>query len=174
MKSAVEVLSRTSAEFYRAPVDTGGHQVTTKRTWRGVKIGAYNILLDPSIQGEIQEDLVIQPVPRSRQFCQGLANLRGNLVAIFDLRDFFEEEAVAQRWYLILHSDPAWVGFTMDALPEQLAIGEEERLEQLPPLPSGLQDFVIAGYRAQDNLWLEVNYTQLFKHLSEQAISPAA
>ena len=62
----------------------------------------------------------------------------------------------------------------MDELPDQLSIGEDERLEQLPPLPSGLSPFVISGYRSDDQLWLEVNFSQLFKELSEQAIISAA
>ena len=174
MKSAVEVLSRSTTQHRGTPVEIGGRQVSTKRVWRGVKIGAYNILLDPNIQGEIQENLEVQPIPKSRQFCQGLVNIRGNLVALYDLREYFGDEPVVQRWYLILHSDPAWVGFTMDALPDQLSIGEDERLEQLPPLPSGLSPFVISGYRSNDQLWLEVNFSQLFKELSEQAIISAA
>lgn len=173
-RSAVEVLSRSVATERRAPTDVMPQLRSTKRVWRGVHVGDYNLLLDPKIQGEIQESLLIQPIPRSREFCQGLVNLRGNLVAIYDLCQYLGEDSLAQRWYLVLHNEPAWVGFAMNVLPDQLSLGEEDRLTQLPPLPKGLEPYVRSGYRSKNQLWLEIDFHQLFEQLAKEAIVNAA
>ena len=172
-RSAVEVLSRGSAVPH-APLEVGSQQTTRKRLWRGARVGSYNILLDPRIQGEIQEGLNIQPVPRSKAFCRGLVNLRGNLVAIYDVRQFLGDAGDQQRWHLILHTEPAWVGIGMDELPDQFALDESERVRQLPPLPGGLEPYVKAGYRSGDALWLELDLESFFRQLAEQAVETAA
>ena len=173
-RSAVEVLSHSVARERRAPTDAMPSRRSTKKVWRGVHVGGYNLLLDPTIQGEIQESLHIQPIPRSREFCQGLVNLRGNLVAIYDLCQYLGEDSAPQRWYLVLHNEPAWVGFAMNVLPDQLSLGEEDRLAQLPPLPDGLDPYVRSGYRLNDQLWLELDFNQLFEQLANEAIVNAA
>jgi len=168
-RSAVEVLSR-SATRRHGVIDLEARRGSQRRVWRGVRVGDFNLLLDARIQGEIQENLPIQPVPRSREFCLGLSNLRGNLVALYDIRHFLGELGAHQRWYLVLHTKPAWVGFGMDTLPDQLSLDESMKVAQLPPLPEDLEPFVKAGYRVADKLWLDLDFERFFEQLSARAV----
>lgn len=174
MRSAVEVLSRRGEVILQAPTEQTTQAVSRKRLWRGVKLGGYNILLDPAIQGEIQDELVIQPVPRCREYCEGLTNLRGNLVALYDVSHYLDKEPSSHRWYLILHTEPAWVGIAMDTLPDQLSLSDTDRLQQMPPLPDKLEPFVKAGYRSDHVLWLELDLQRFFRQLAEQAVVTTA
>lgn len=143
------------------------NQSASKR-WRGVSLGGLNFLLDERIRAEILDDLTIHPVPTNQKIFHGLANLRGNLVAAYDFAAYLEEEIDNARWYLVLHTEPAWVCFSIDRLPVQIDLPVTSQLEQWPLLVDPVRNNVRAAYRQNDQMWLDVDLPALFSRMAAE------
>jgi twitching motility protein PilI len=83
----VQLLERVQAA--RGSADVGAHQL-------GVEIGGARYLLDLLDASEIVPLAPVTPVPLTRSWYLGLANVRGNLVGVIDLARYFGAEAAAE------------------------------------------------------------------------------
>jgi twitching motility protein PilI len=82
----VQLLERVQAA--RGSAGVRAHQL-------GVEIGAARYLLDLLDAGEIVPLAPVTPVPLTRPWYLGLANVRGNLVGVLDLARYFGAEPAA-------------------------------------------------------------------------------
>lgn len=57
-------------------------------SWLGIRVGEENWLIDLSDSGEIVQALKLTPVPLTRPWFAGLANIRGSLYAVADFSVF--------------------------------------------------------------------------------------
>ena len=97
-----------------APGIMGGLAATERRRARyGFWIGDFGLLIDQDTTSEVLERWVIYPLPNVPAWFFGLINLRGNLVPIFDVKQFLqlEEGTREKRWLLILDQGEGTVGF---------------------------------------------------------------
>lgn len=151
---------------------------TTAARKRTVSVGQFDLVLPDAVLGELVESLTVYPIPHTESFCLGLANLRGNLVTVYDLHRYLGEDAAAaesparREWQFVLHTEPAWVCFAIDGLPDQSVLSESQRLQQLPPLPEKLQQFVRSAYRVDGQLLLKTDFAEWFRHLAVEAVKP--
>lgn len=163
--SPTEALNRfkLSAEDF-----VGDKTVKTDPKRYGVRIGSISVLLPQDTVSEILDRTVIYPIPNTAPFLEGLINLRGNLVPVFDLRDLLDTETDPDRKQMLLVIDKGdnALGLAVDGLPESSSASTP--LKQLPPLPGVLREFVKAAYLDDGNVWLDTDLSGFVRSLAQQ------
>lgn len=94
---------------------------------------------------EIIRSAPVTAVPNSPEFIEGVINLRGDIIAVIDLRKrlslFQGDEARERNWILILNIDGRVIGFIVDRVTKVLMVAEDS----IEPPP----DIVVAGLENQ-------------------------
>ncbi|MEH6872894.1 MAG: chemotaxis protein CheW [Candidatus Competibacter sp.] len=155
--------------FKPPPGIMGGLAATERRRARyGFWIGDFGLLIDQDTTSEVLERWVIYPLPNVPAWFLGLINLRGNLVPIFDVKQFLqlEEGTREKRWLLILDQGEGTVGFFIDGLPQP--VSTHQALPRLPPLPAVLRAHIAGGYTQDDQTWLGFEHRSFFRVLGGQ------
>lgn len=133
-------------------------QVEVRRTWSGIGFRVGELMLVSSL-GEINEMLTIPPmtrVPNAKSWVRGVANIRGQLMPIIDLRGAIEgvliEEDRRTRVLLIQH-DKLAAGLVVNEAMGLRHFFDEERVGGIPNLPEAYREFVIGGYKQGNTQW---------------------
>ena len=155
--------------FKPPPGITGGLAAAERQRARyGFWIGDIGLLIDQDTTSEVLERWVIYPLPNVSSWFPGLINLRGNLVPVFDVKQFLqlEEGPREKRRLLILDQGEGAVGLFIDGLPQPASA--RQALPRLPPLPAALRPHIAAGYAQDDQIWLEFDHRSFFRTLGGQ------
>jgi twitching motility protein PilI len=108
-------------------------------------------------------------IPATPGWLLGVANLRGSLVPLFDLKSLFEFSASSadeERFALIFDRGDQAVGILVADYPKPL-VGLEA-VAQRPPLPAAARDFVGAVWRHGRSVWLEFEHRRFFESLAQR------
>ena len=136
-------------------------QLDAPGLWRGVgyRIGSRRLA---SEFGEVREILTvpqITPVPGTQPWMLGVANVRGNLLPIVDMKQFLEGERTVLHEtlrVLLVRQGGGDVAVLVDELFGQRAFVEEQLLdaEETAPLAQGrYAHFIDRAYRVGNDLW---------------------
>jgi chemotaxis signal transduction protein len=140
--------------------------ITVRRL--GFYIGKLGLLIAQHATSELTDMLPICPIPFTAPWLQGLINLRGNLVPVFDLNIFLqlEKPTVKKNMLLILGQGDAAGALLIYQLPLHLTFTEADKLETLPPLPASLKPFVSSGYEKNGEIWFNFDHLGFFASLA--------
>ena len=136
-------------------------QLDAPGLWRGVgyRVGSRRLA---SEFGEVREILTlppITPVPGTQHWMLGVANVRGQLLPIVDMKQFLEGERTVLHEslrVLLVRQAGGDVAVLVDELYGQRSFLEEQQLsdEELAPLAQGrYAHFVDRAYRLGEHLW---------------------
>jgi len=132
----------------------------------GFRIGTYGMLIKPESGSEVLQMATIATLPGAPYWLQGLINLRGNLIPIFDLKHLLcMEHSSTQEKLLVLVFDQGEkaVGVLIDGFPKP--ISELKKLPAIPPQPAVLKQHVSAAYVKEDQIWLDFDHATFFDEL---------
>jgi chemotaxis signal transduction protein len=141
--------------------------VVRGQTYFGFRVGSFGFLVSVNTFCEVLDKYQINPLPNVQPWFQGLINLRGNLVPIFDLRTAFNEgvgDKKKLRLFIIGREDKA-VGIWIDSYPEILEINEKASTIDLTNLPQVLRQCVSSARLHNGHLWLLPDLDILFTTL---------
>ena len=133
-------------------------QIEAPGLWRGIgfRVGARHFV---SIIAEVHEILtppLLTQVPGTRRWLLGVANVRGNLVPIVDLRDFIEGDpsvmTEASR-VLVVRQHAGSVGLLIDEVLGQRSFSDGQRAGALGEADERYQRFVGENLQLGDVLW---------------------
>ncbi|MEO8669913.1 MAG: chemotaxis protein CheW [Tahibacter sp.] len=133
-------------------------EVEAQGLWRGIGFRVGNRHLVSSIS-EVNEILTFPPltiVPGTRPWLLGVANVRGNLVPIVDLRSFVEAERTTiadTSRVLVIRQHGGIVGLLVDEVIGQRNFSDEQRSEAEEEDDSRYGRFVPERYQLGDVLW---------------------
>lgn len=133
-------------------------QLDAPGLWRGVgyRIGSRRLASGFDEVVEVLQLPQVTPVPGAQPWMLGVANIRGNLLPVVDLKQFLEGERTVlhegQR-VLVVRQPGGDVAVTIDELYGQRSFTEEQRIE-----PDGLAEgryahFVSRAYRLGEHPW---------------------
>lgn len=133
-------------------------QVEVRRTWSGIGFRVGDLMLVSSL-GEVNEMLTIPRmtrVPNAKPWVRGVANVRGLLMPIVDLRGFIEgvliEEDRRTRVLLIEHDNLA-AGLVVNEAMGLRHFFDEERVGGVSDLPEPYREFIVGGYKQGNTQW---------------------
>jgi len=133
-------------------------QIEAPGLWRGIgfRVGVRYFV---SVIAEVNEILtppLLTQVPGTRRWLLGVANVRGNLVPIIDLRDFVEGERsvlTESSRVLVVRQHAGSVGLLIDEVLGQRSFTEEQRDEAVGEADERYQRFVGENLQLGDVLW---------------------
>jgi len=164
----IEVRSRTKA--LGLP-----QQIEVRRTWSGVGFRLGNTYLLSKLE-EVDEILVapeMTRIPSALSWVKGIANIRGMLLPIMDLRDFIDGQAVqsGRKTRIILIKKGELVsGLMVDEVFGMRHFFEEERTKNVPEVSDNLKKYLQGAFRKgnmhwgifdMDNLAADPNFLQV-------------
>ncbi|VAW92041.1 hypothetical protein MNBD_GAMMA22-2317 [hydrothermal vent metagenome] len=140
-----------------------------KYSYHAFIIGNIGILLPRNETNEVTEQLATCLLPNTNEVLFGMANLRGNIIPIFDMHAHFNIETKKDhnRKVLVIGKDAHAAAVLIDELPVTLAISQQDKCSVTPSLPKEIQQHLKNSYQIQDKIWIEVDLTSLFFKLSE-------
>lgn len=142
--------------------------VERQRARYGFRIGGIGLLVGQDTVSEVLEQVPVYPLPNTPSWLVGLVSLRGNLVPVFDVKQFLEledDKTQEKRRLLILDHGEKAVGVLIDGLP-RVAV-TKQALPRLPPLPAALRAHVTQAYVQDDIVWLEFDHQGFFEALGQ-------
>ena len=133
-------------------------QVEVRRTWSGVgfRLGNVNLLSKLEEVDEILVSPEMTRVPSALSWVKGIANIRGMLMPIMDLRDFIDGQAIkaGRKTRIILIKKGELVsGLMVDEVFGMRHFFEEERTENVPEGSENLKKYLQGAFRKGNTHW---------------------
>jgi len=133
-------------------------QIEAPGLWRGIgfRVGARFLVSSINEVNEILTFPALTQVPGTRSWLLGVANVRGNLVPLIDLKQYLEGERTllteASRVLLVRQSGGS-VGLLIDEVMGQRNFSEEQRAEAVGEEDERYARFVAEKYQLGDAHW---------------------
>lgn len=112
----------------------------------------------------IEKDMAIARVPKTPDFIKGVINLRGEIIAIMDLRERFNLLAVEDTEdtrIIIVKIEDTVIGFIVDSVTEVLQLSEES-IENISNISSELSlDYIFGVGKVDDRVVTLLNLEKL-------------
>jgi twitching motility protein PilI len=143
---------------------------TISEMFLGFRVGDFGFLLPVSLHCEVAEQLPVNPLPNVEPWFSGLLNIRGNIVPVVDLLRLMSDTAShpKKRYLFAMDRGEKTMAVWIDGYPQMLG-GILQPLNPLPQIPERLQCFVTNAYAQNGQIWLKVQFEQLFKTLGRQS-----
>ena len=142
----------------RAPTATAGAQLSEIRGQLAARLGSWNLLFSMDDVAEII------PIPRSitrvpgvKRWLLGIANLRGKVISVTDLRDFLTGRPTVQSpgsQVVIVRADEWDYGLLMDEIIGMRHFGPQHRLPSLDAVEEGLRPHVAEAFWSDNQHWM--------------------
>ena len=130
------------------------------------RLGDYGILLPEDTVSEVLDRAEIYPIPNTAPWFEGLINLRGTVVPVFDLRKLFNSAPIPgeRQMLLVIDKGETALGIAIDGVP--VPAPECTPMDQRPPLPEVLKKFTTSAFERGDQIWLQVDLKGLVSSLA--------
>ena len=133
-------------------------QIEVRRTWSGVgfRLGDAHLLSKLEEVDEILISPEMTRVPSALSWVRGIANIRGLLLPIMDLRDFIDGKAIqaGRKTRIILIKKGELVsGLMVDEVYGMRHFFEEERTQNIPEVSDNLKKYLQGAFRKGNMHW---------------------
>jgi twitching motility protein PilI len=143
-------------------------QQETQQTWSGIgfRMGERLFVAPMGEVGEILRVPRHTRLPGVKSWVKGVANVRGRLLPMIDLCDFFGHELsplLKQRRVLVIEHQDVFSGVIVDEVFGMQHFSVEAFSEQPPPLEAALQPFIYGMFN-REQPWLVFSPQALAQH----------
>ena len=140
-----------------------------RQQWAGVgiRLGARRLV---AALGEVSEILTcpaLSPVPHTKPWVRGIANVRGKLLPIMDLGGFLGRHSVLMTRLsrvVVIQQEGVQAGLLVDEVLGMRHFFDEERTDVPADLGEELRPFVTGAFARDDSLWLVFSMRALATH----------
>ncbi len=131
-----------------------------------VTVGNLGLLLPRGTTGEVIDDLSTCRLPRTPPWLRGMANLRGNVVPVFDLEELLDLDGrgTSRTRFLVLGQGKRLGGLLIRRLPFRVTLRHADRMSGQPLLPAPVAAFVRTCYD-DGRVWLDWDADAFFAAL---------
>ncbi len=143
---------------------SGGYE-----TALGFRVENIGFLVDIGIYCEIIERSTVSPLPNVEPWFSGLLNIRGNIIPVIDLSLLLgaPPKREKKRFLFAVDRGEKTMAFWIDGHPKLLN-AVTQPLNTPPELPDLLQRYVTASYYHDNEIWLTVQFADLFQTLGQR------
>jgi twitching motility protein PilI len=143
-------------------------QVEAPGLWRGIgfRIGPIRFIGGIGDVNEILFMPTLAPVPGTKPWLLGVANVRGNLVPVVDLRGFLEGERtpITDRSRVLVARQPGGnVGLLVDEVLGQRNLTDENEAVEYEAEDARYEPFIAAHYEFDGAVWGVFNLSSLVR-----------
>jgi len=138
------------------------------KPWTGIafRIGDVNLVAAVDDVREILYYPRLAVVPGAKGWVRGVANIRGTLMPIIDLKHYLGQTPVdinSRSRVLIIHYDELWAGLLVDDVAGLKHFQQDSSRAVAAELQSALKSYLTGAYQHQNTDW----YVFSFKDLAE-------
>jgi len=138
----------------------------------GFTVGDIGLLYEQGKIGEVIENADICPIPNTAEWLQGIVNVRGNLIPVFDLRLLLglpdsgpDSAKESSNHLLVIDRGEKAVAIPISEFPRSIDVSQPSR--HALPVPEAIRDFAGNTYLTDDHIWIALNFDAFFDSLSE-------
>lgn len=126
------------------------------------------------------KEIVLTPtvtkVPQTPSYVKGLANIRGNIIAILDLEEKFGVEGIQEKtgkYTLVVESETFKIGLMVNQVPNTLTVSENniELAQDIVGDVSSQSNYIQGIVKTDNRLIILIDVYQLMKEKELQAIN---
>jgi len=133
-------------------------QLEIQNTWSGVgfRIDDIHLVTEMNMVSEILSIPEFTKIPGAQPWVRGLANVRGTLIPIIDLRVLLNAGQVKQEKrtrMLVVNEDGAVAGFMVDEVYGMRHFFATDRQDDLPNAAEYIQPYIMGSYQQQETAW---------------------
>tara|TARA_R110002072_G_scaffold14582_9_gene60238 strand:- start:53640 stop:54179 length:540 start_codon:yes stop_codon:yes gene_type:complete len=137
----------------------------------GFRLGEINLLINKFTICEVVKRPIIYSMPNTPPWIQGLINLRGILVPVFDLKKILEQTGDDKKDDTLLIIDRGESAFAtyIDDLPNSIDIDNEKFIKTSTPndTPEILTDYISETFFLEQEIWIEIDYDAFIKNMTK-------
>ncbi len=149
----------------RTPVKDASAQLSEIRGRLALRLATWNLLFSMDDVAEIiPVPRIITRVPGVKRWLLGIANLRGRVISVSDLRDFLIDAPTTRlpgSQIVVLRSGEWDYGLLVDEIIGMRHFGPQHRQPSLEALEANLRPYVIEVFRNENLTWLAFNTGKL-------------
>jgi twitching motility protein PilI len=153
-----DILLRLDARIReRAPAATASAQLSEMRGRLALRLSPWNLLFSMDNVAEIIPVPRITRVPGVKRWLLGIANLRGKVVSVSDLRDFLTGRPNVQQpgsQIVVVHTGGWDYGLLVDEIVGMRHFGPQQRLPSLDGVDASLRPYITEGFLNDQQNWL--------------------
>ncbi len=132
----------------------------------GFKCKHLGLVLEESCGQEVFKDIQICPIPLTNNWFEGVFNLRGSLIPVFDLKLLLFDEKTLGKLFIVIDSGKDTIALRLDYYPELLTeifpsdceIGKLENIA----VPHSIENYILQIFQHQSDYWLEFDKHSFF------------
>jgi len=159
----------------RIPVAAVGAQLSEIRGRLALRLGSWNLLFSMDDVAEIVPMPRITRVPGVKRWLLGIANLRGKVISVSDLRDFLTGQPMPQlpsSQAVVIRAGQWDYGLLVDEVIGMRHFGPQHRLTALDGVEESLRPYVADAFLNDGQYWLAFDTGKLladprFLHASQ-------
>jgi twitching motility protein PilI len=159
----------------RIPVVAAGAQLSEIRGRLALRLGSWNLLFSMDDVAEIIPIPRITRVPGVKRWLLGIANLRGKVISVSDLRDFLTGRSTPQlpsSQVVVVRAGDWDYGLLVDEVIGMRHFGPQHRLSELDAVEASLRPYVVEAFLNDGQYWLAFDAGKLladppFLHASQ-------
>ncbi|XHH09697.1 MAG: chemotaxis protein CheW [Candidatus Bathyarchaeia archaeon] len=120
---------------------------------------------------EVRDMQTVTPVPGAPSYVEGVTNLRGQIITVFDLRKRLglPEKKGAGEKILVIDLEKSAVGVVVDAVTEVSTICEAD-VEKNMEVTSALGDFILGVGKQNDHLAVILDISKIVLNTKSQEL----
>lgn len=149
----------------RVPAAAAAAQLSEIRGRLAARLGSWNLLFSMDDVAEIIPlPRSITRVPGVKHWLLGIANLRGKVVSVSDLRDFLTSRSTVQlpgSQTVIVRAGEWDYGLLMDEIIGMRHFGPQHRLPELDAVEEGLRPYIMEAFWSDNQCWMAFNTRKL-------------
>ncbi len=133
-------------------------QLEVRRPWSGMgfRVGEFHLVASLREVNEIMEVPELTRVPHAKPWVKGVANVRGVLLTVLDLRGFIDGDNAdlnRRTRVLVIRRGEMNVGLVVDQALGLRHFFDEEQVGELPPVSSQFGNYLLGAYRQGETHW---------------------
>lgn len=138
----------------------------------GFKVNKLGLTYPAHIASEVVKAMHICAIPHAPKWIQGVINLRGHLVPVFDLDTLFHDQRTTHNLFLILGKGSSAIALRINDFPELLSSAQE--VDKTAPvfsscqIPVAIREHINTYFYTNSQAWLELNFVTFFSSLKQK------
>jgi twitching motility protein PilI len=141
-------------------------QVESKDVWSGIafRVGDVNLIAPLTQVNEILHYPSLTLVPGTLTWVKGLANIRGTLLPIMDLRNFLGQSSItprSQSRIMVIHQGELSAGLLVDEVLGLKHFDYEEKASRVKKLDESMKPYIHGAFQRDKQTWYVFNMAAL-------------
>ncbi|MDO9422700.1 MAG: chemotaxis protein CheW [Methylobacter sp.] len=138
----------------------------------GFKINGLSFIYRADISSEVIKDVRVCAIPTTQKWFNGMINVRGHLIPVFDLNRLFFNEKTDSGLFLVLDKGSKAVAFRIKKFPELIEnIVQTDRHDKRfndQLIPDFIRDYIVNYYASGSQPWLEFDKNAFLSSLTQR------